>query len=869
MPEYVNLPASPEIASLYGSLRKDFNAAVQNYNGSRKAEKQLLDKGSVLEKVVTEFAAASGQDVTTAERILAQQAGIDLGLNYYEALQHGIDHLGEVLNASYRTSFKELLATLREKGVVINEPRAELIRPQEGQPLQAGSGTGHEVKFEPRLTWVIDLLMKSGIHTDEFYLDPGLPEPSRMRQEPYVLINLPGYGEAGLQIAVCNQVGEATFLSNVMYDPDFYARHTKEQLEGFELQRIEHRNHAAWEKSIRDFIKRSEDETPHTTPEIRAASRKPRPGEFRPTAAQILDKVIATMMAESDAAKRKFVTVKDKGAVPGWEGWDWVRVNDYTANHLDVRLPDLIRQEVCAQAKAWLENNPDATEAELMKAPLPGFAEGWAPDMPGVTFRDVDLAFKNGNGHAKSSLVAVLDKGRVLEGTKIKAQRMDRGTIFRLVMAQMMAEPEPGKRKLVTVNDKGAVPGWEGWDWVRVNDYTANHLDVRLPDLIRQEVCAQAKAWLENNPDATEAELMKAPLPGFAEGWAPDMPGVTFRDVDLAFKNGNGHAKSSLVAVLDKGRVLEGTKIKAQRMDRGTIFRLVMAEMMAESDPAKRKFVTVKDKGAIPGWEGWDWQRVNTHAARNLDNVTSLSDLIRQEICAQVKAWLENNPEATEKELLDAQLSDFKDGWAPDMPGVTFRDIDLAFKNGNRQAKTSLLKVLDEGGALEGTKITARRMDRGTTFRLVMADMMTRPASARKFVTSNDKSAVLGWEGWNWVRVSKHTTRHLGVKGLADLIRQEICAQATAWLENNPEATEKELLDAQLSDFKDGWAPDMPGVTFRDIDLAFNNGNGQSKTSLLEVLDEGGALEGTNIQGRRVDVMAAQIQQPEPPGAHL
>ena len=362
---------------------------------------------------------------------------------------------------------------------------------------------------------------------------------------------------------------------------------------------------------------------------------------------------------------------------------------------------------------------------------------------------------------------------------------------------------------------------------------------------------------------------MKSPLPGFKDGWAPDMPGVTFMDIDLAFKNVKNQEKTSLVEVLDEGGVLAGTKITTRRMDRGTIFRLVMAEMMAEPDPAKRKFATSEDKSAVPGWEGWNWVRVNSFAGKNLDNVKSLPDLIRQEICAQATAWLENNPEATEKELLDAQLSDFKDGWAPDMPGVTFRDIDLAFKNGNRQAKTSLLKVLDEGGALEGTKITARRMDRGTTFRLVMADMMTRPASARKFVTSNDKSAVLGWEGWNWVRVSKHTTRHLGVKGLADLIRQEICAQATAWLENNPEATEKELLDAQLSDFKDGWAPDMPGVTFRDIDLAFNNGNGQSKTSLLEVLDEGGALEGTNIQGRRVDVMAAQIQQPEPPGAHL
>ena len=112
---------------------------------------------------------------------------------------------------------------------VLSVQVSQTILPPDNQPrIQRGSGVGlGPTEYAPRLQALIQLLQDRGIYTDDVVVVSGVNLPSMMRTESYTLVEIPRISK---EILVCNEVGEATFVSEKMLARATYTQCTKEQL---------------------------------------------------------------------------------------------------------------------------------------------------------------------------------------------------------------------------------------------------------------------------------------------------------------------------------------------------------------------------------------------------------------------------------------------------------------------------------------------------------------------------------------------------------------------------------------------------------------------------------------------------------------
>src|SRR3989344_944761 len=132
--------------------------------------------------------------------------------------------------------------------IVFSQEAKTLLPPGEGEVHQ-GSGAGMEKReYAPRLEALIELLRRHNIFTDDLILTVGKNSPGMMRTESYVLVEIPRLGK---NILVCNEVDEATFLSERSLGIDCYFRSTKEELLGYPgVHKIIFNNPDQWERDI-------------------------------------------------------------------------------------------------------------------------------------------------------------------------------------------------------------------------------------------------------------------------------------------------------------------------------------------------------------------------------------------------------------------------------------------------------------------------------------------------------------------------------------------------------------------------------------------------------------------------------------------
>jgi hypothetical protein len=376
-------------AAQYLALRTTFDTASAHFNGTRASQKALQNAGINIEKLVHAFGQATGQDIQTAEATLARLANISFDANYYTRLHQVVNRMVSAMYAAYESGQTDaLLATLAQHGVIVKPACATMIEPGEGE-IKTGSGNGFKIEFEPRLAWLVEALLQDGIARDEFYLDPAEKPRDMVRKEPYVQVNLPGYGEHGRQIVVCNQVDQTTFLSDRIYDVSFYEHKKKDHLRSLPgISTIDHRNHDEWLANILLFIKDGS-RPEHIIPiDIKAESQKARPVEFRPTRQQLITKIFETTFDTDIPDDKVRFPSQANCPIPGWAGWTWGRAQDLAAKSLKAGgLAPLIRAVVCEQVKLYRNANPGVGYDEMLNAALPGY--------PDITFVQIDRAFQN------------------------------------------------------------------------------------------------------------------------------------------------------------------------------------------------------------------------------------------------------------------------------------------------------------------------------------------------------------------------------------------------------------------------------------------------------------------------------------------
>ncbi len=188
------------------TLRDQARKLVRGYNGSSSADDELLH---VVKKYEDQFNVAGKPKSYTAP---------DTFLN--NALQS--------LSRSWKnsTSLNDLFTQLEQAGTHVVRHEDVFIKPV----MQRAETNGKQqpwkdFEFPSRLAMVMSALQEQDIHTDQIEIHVSQINPNSMRKRPYVIVNV--YDDAdkdngGLQITVCDQKGEISFTSDMIYKADYF-----------------------------------------------------------------------------------------------------------------------------------------------------------------------------------------------------------------------------------------------------------------------------------------------------------------------------------------------------------------------------------------------------------------------------------------------------------------------------------------------------------------------------------------------------------------------------------------------------------------------------------------------------------------------
>ncbi len=140
------------------------------------------------------------------------------------------------------------LAVMRVRGILL--PSDGILRG--GMP--AGEHAFEPRRFEQRYAELIALLRDINIFTEDLLIFQGETHSSMMREESYVVVEIPRLGRS---VLVCDQVGEAAFVVNGRVSVDTLLTHTKDDLFrelGTRIQKVIRKNPDQWKHDISSLL---------------------------------------------------------------------------------------------------------------------------------------------------------------------------------------------------------------------------------------------------------------------------------------------------------------------------------------------------------------------------------------------------------------------------------------------------------------------------------------------------------------------------------------------------------------------------------------------------------------------------------------
>ncbi len=242
---------SPEEARAYAGILRAAFAQAQAFDGSEASIQSLTDAFNAADVFVRRKVGFTGADPISVleefEKDFADEAGFPR------------DSIGQMFQQSVRDFYRNLAGAgdiylrLRAGGAVVITTNSVFVKTKGGEILAAGENSKpFEIKTDPRLAWLTEDLQAIGIYLDDLIVHVGTVRENMVRQEPYIVIDIPRLNK---QIAVCEQVGEITFVSSEILDPALYENADKDILKGIpQITPVECYNRDYWRGEIRRIL---------------------------------------------------------------------------------------------------------------------------------------------------------------------------------------------------------------------------------------------------------------------------------------------------------------------------------------------------------------------------------------------------------------------------------------------------------------------------------------------------------------------------------------------------------------------------------------------------------------------------------------
>ncbi|MBN8550914.1 MAG: hypothetical protein J0M12_16495, partial [Deltaproteobacteria bacterium] len=151
-------------------------------------------------------------------------------------------------------ALRATIANLEKLGIfVVRDNDAIFVETAHAAGICRGDGEGvPPPQYQPRVEQLILELQSCGIYKEDLIVRVGSVRANMIRTLPYIIIEIPGIDR---EIAVCNQIGEVTFIARTIFGPNFYTSHTKSELkENPRISSVAYRDRSTWISEIKDLL---------------------------------------------------------------------------------------------------------------------------------------------------------------------------------------------------------------------------------------------------------------------------------------------------------------------------------------------------------------------------------------------------------------------------------------------------------------------------------------------------------------------------------------------------------------------------------------------------------------------------------------
>jgi hypothetical protein len=778
-----------EKAEYRGLVSDAFNAA-HNFTGSEEAYDALMNRLIAMEEFVRDRNNRQPSDKLEAN--FAKQA------NYAGSQFNTVSGiLGHASNRVYGmlsrlTELKDLLNALDVGGAHIDYSDNVYVLTDHNFP---SGGKGGEIdtnltefRKQPRLAILVKELSTIGIYTDDLVIRVGKVFEDKIRKLPYIIVEIPRLAK---QVGICDQYGEATFVSQNILHPHIWASYTKRELAALDgVEKISFG--MKWPMKVCNLLAYgSSDMTPPQFKKI----EKINVSEYerdrllgRGTVSLISEEMILNHMILHFLENNGAWPIQKSGTVKTLPGENWSALNTAALKggrgiKQKLSLATIAKRFVVNQAKLFFGKAGD----------LPTREAGQLEEYPEITWEMLDDSFlrKTGTGH--SSIERIFIEYGLKESHDISLEDYTLDQILEFFRDSGYTK-WPAQHSDRVTSDPGV--RWHTISNQLKRAHQGTSKPATIPQVIRAFVIGQAEKYKDINDNYPDKD----------SGSIPDHPNITFAAIDEAYLAQRGLGKKSLERVLVEEGLIKGEELLSEDM----IFDHCLKHL--------RKYKTWPSpiNTEIETFHGDTWLRWDsllTRGQRGLPGDNTLVQLIHKRIAKQAERHIEQTGVAPNRQS----------GSLPDYPDITFEMVGTAFMAIKPPRKTSLRTVLiNEGVSNE------RPFSLDFVNDCIVAHLNKHgewPTRAMEYINDVEDET---WKNWdNKLRKGIGCPEELSIQICIDNL---VIQQAKKYCSIN--RTRKISLQDRM--------PDYPSICFFDVDKAYRKRKGRYKTTLLAVISQQG-----------------------------
>lgn len=232
--------------------------AVKSLDGSEVSEEKVYQPLSLFDAFVR--SKTNDTPTTDDEQKFVQAAFPTHPEGMPETVDGFLDAIYDFYTAFKKASnSKDIWNTLQNSGAIVKDTDQVFVKTDQGQLQEAktDNSNSYKVRTEPRLAMLISHLRNDGVNGQPIYMDDlvitkGKTDPDMMREHPYNIVQIP---RLNMEIAVCDQIGETTFVKRGTVGPEFWDHMSKDQLKARDdVLNVDKHNEDHWWKQISDFL---------------------------------------------------------------------------------------------------------------------------------------------------------------------------------------------------------------------------------------------------------------------------------------------------------------------------------------------------------------------------------------------------------------------------------------------------------------------------------------------------------------------------------------------------------------------------------------------------------------------------------------